>query len=113
MGLGDFALTPVRSVPTKRYCTPIKDGEYWALGLPVLINPDISDDSRIIAEARAGVVLQGLSTDSYRRAVLEMDALLAEGHEALYQRIRPLAEKYRNFGIAETIYRSIYGNGQR
>ncbi len=37
MGLGDFALTPVKPIPTKRYCSPIKDGEYWALGLPVII----------------------------------------------------------------------------
>lgn len=112
MGLADFALTPVRSVPTKRYCTPIKDGEYWALGLPVLITPDISDDSRIIAEAGAGVVLEGLDTASYRRAVLAMDVILGEGLEVLCKRIRPLAEKYRNFGVAERIYRSIYGNGQ-
>ena len=34
MGLADFALTPVKPVPSKRYCSPIKDGEYWALGLP-------------------------------------------------------------------------------
>lgn len=113
MGLGDFALTPVRSVPTKRYCTPIKDGEYWALGLPVMITPDISDDSRIIAGSGAGVVLEGLDPDSYHKAVLAMDAILECGMGALYERIRPLAEKYRNFGIAERIYRNIYGNGER
>ena len=45
MGLADWALTPVKPVPTKRYCTPIKDGEYWALGLPVMITSGISDDS--------------------------------------------------------------------
>jgi glycosyltransferase involved in cell wall biosynthesis len=112
MGLADFALTPVRSVPTKRYCTPIKDGEYWALGLPVIITPNISDDSRIISEAKAGAVLDGLDDASYRNAVLEMDELLKEGMEALYLRIRPLAEKHRNFARAVAVYRDIYGNVQ-
>lgn len=113
MGLADFALTPVRSVPTKRYCTPIKDGEYWALGLPVVITPDISDDSRIIAGANAGVVLDGLDRPSYLKAVAAMDELLIEGIGALYARIRPLAEKHRNFDCALDIYRTIYGTEQR
>jgi hypothetical protein len=45
LSLGDFGLNPVKPVPTKRYCTSIKDGEYWATGLPVVITRDISDDS--------------------------------------------------------------------
>lgn len=110
MGLADMALTPVRSVPTKRYCTPIKDGEYWALGLPVIITPDISDDSRIIAEAEAGAVLDGLDDDSYRKAVLVVDQLLTLGMDGLYARIRPLAEEHRNFARAREVYRGIYGN---
>lgn len=113
MGLADVAMTPVRSVPTKRYCTPIKDGEYWALGLPVIITPDISDDSGIIAEAWAGAVLEGLDAHSYLQAVLRIDGLLKEGVTGLYQRIRPLAEKHRNFARALDIYRTIYGTEQR
>lgn len=110
MGLGDFAITPVRSVPTKRFCTPIKNGEYWALGLPVLITPGISDDSRIISEHGIGAVLEGLDPVSYKKALLLMETLLASGDmEALYARIRPIAEKYRNFALAQAIYRTIYG----
>lgn len=113
MGLGDVALTPVRPVPTKRYCTPIKDAEYWALGLPIVITPDISDDSKLIERHGIGSVLQGLGQEHYSKSLDEVDALL-QGHtrEDLYARIRPIAEKYRNFGIAENVYRSIYGEGQ-
>lgn len=28
IGLADFALRPVKPLPSKRYCTPIKNGEY-------------------------------------------------------------------------------------
>jgi len=113
MGLGDIAITPVRSVPTKRFCTPIKDGEYWALGLPVFITPDISDDSRIIAEHGAGVVVEGCGIEAYQLAVTRMDELLSKGDARYwYDRIRPLAERYRNFGIAENIYEKVYGENR-
>lgn len=113
MGLGDMALTPVRSVPTKRCCSPIKDGEYWALGLPVFITPEISDDSRIIAEHGAGVVIEGNGVDAYERAVARMDELLRKGDARYwYDRIRPLAERYRNFDIAESIYEKVYGENR-
>ncbi len=69
MGLGDFGITPVKPAPTKRHCTPIKDGEYWALGLPVVIPDHISDDSEIIRQHNAGAILTGFSTQDYLEAV--------------------------------------------
>ena len=111
MGLADFAITPVKPVPTKALCTPIKDGEYWALGLPVIITPGISDDSRIIADARIGAVLNGLGDEHYRAAVRAIQVLLASGtRREIYDRIRPVAERYRSFGIARSIYQRIYGS---
>lgn len=113
MGLGDVALTPVRPVPTKRYCTPIKDGEYWALGLPVVITPGISDDSDIIRVHGIGAVLADGTTRSYEVAVNEVDALLRKySRQELYLRIRPVAEKYRHFRIAEAVYMNIYGKAE-
>lgn len=113
MGLGDFALTPVKPVPTKRYCTPIKDGEYWALGLPVVITAGISDDSELIERYGIGAVLQGSRVEDLEHAVGTIDRLLAGNTpEERYAMIRPIAEKYRTFAIAEEVYASVYGNGE-
>ena len=110
MGLADFAITPVKPVPTKRYCTPVKDGEYWALGLPVIITDDISDDSAIVREHRIGSVLKGLDRSGYEQAVREIAALLAShSRKELYDRIRVIAIRYRSFDRAERIYADIYG----
>lgn len=109
MGLADWALTPVKPVPTKRYCTPIKDGEYWALGLPVMITAGISDDSGIIARYGIGSVIASLDRAGYERSVREMDLLLRSGDRgSLYAKVRPVAERYRNFGVAERVYRELY-----
>jgi len=109
LGLADFALTPVKPIPTKKYCTPIKDGEYWALGLPIVISPNISDDSAIILENGIGSVLKSFEPDSYRKSVQEIEKILGEmSREALFDKIRNIAITHRSFDIAKKIYSDIY-----
>ena len=109
MGLADFALTPVKPVPSKKCCTPIKDGEYWALGLPVIITKDISDDSEIISKHGIGVVMEDFSEQRIQLAIEQMNELLRKQTRLeLYNKVRPIAEKYRNFQIAENIYTKVY-----
>lgn len=109
LGIADWAITPVKPVSTKRYCTPVKDGEYWAMGLPVMITAGISDDSEIISRNGAGVVIRTLDPSGYKEAVLEMAGLLKLGGDELHARIRHLAMRYRNFNVAEEVYRKVYG----
>ena len=106
MALGDFGICPVKPVPTKRYCTPIKNGEYWAMGLPVVIPNNISDDSDIIKLNKIGYVLNRLNNEEYLKAVLEIDLLL-KNKDVLKQKIIDIAIKYRSYKIAENIYNSI------
>lgn len=107
MGLGDFGLCPVLPTPSKRYCTPIKNGEYWALGLPVVITPRISDDSDLIAQHNAGVIWD--HTQPPGPAVEALATLLAEPASDRRSRIRQLAEAQRSFSIAAAIYQQVYG----
>jgi glycosyltransferase involved in cell wall biosynthesis len=110
LALGDFAVNPVKPVPSKRFCTSIKDGEYWATGLPVVITQGISDDSEIIAREGIGAVLRDLSPEAYRGAVREIDQLLTtEDRSALAERIRAVARRVRSPAIGEEIYRAVYG----
>lgn len=108
MALGHFGITPVKPVPTKKYCTPIKDGEYWALGLPVVIPANISDDSDIILHHQAGAVLNALTQPEYQQALIEIDTILKRPEPETKNRIRNLAVTYRNFQIAHQVYSTIY-----
>ena len=110
LGVGDFGITPVKPIPTKRYCTPIKDGEYWALGLPVVISNDISDDSEIIVNNNAGAVINKYTEENFKIALEKINNLLEEPFSSLSPRIENLARQYRNFSIAEDIYKKIYSN---
>lgn len=108
MGLADFGITPVKPVPTKRYCSPVKNGEYWALGLPVIIPENIGDDAEIIARYDIGAVLSELSPQAYRKAIEKIDTLLKGDRIALRKKIRHIARQYRGFHIAEEAYASVY-----
>jgi hypothetical protein len=109
LSAADFAITPVKPVPTKRFCSPIKDGEYWAMGLPVVIPKNISDDSHLIEQYEAGTVLNELSVNAYREAVGKIDRYLMENRNSLRARIRQLAINFRNYTIAEKQYENVYG----
>ena len=106
MSLATFGICPVKPIPTKRYCTPIKNGEYWAMGLPVVITKNISTDSALIEQENIGYVLQEQSPEEYRKAVEKIDELL--GTEGLKEKIRKVAITTRSFTLAETIYAQIY-----
>lgn len=107
LSLGDFAINPVKPVPTKRFCTSIKDGEYWAMGLPVVISPAISDDSGIIEKENIGVVVDLSDKHAIEASIEKLEALLKD-KIALKEKIRQIAVQYRSFEIAEKIYKEIY-----
>ena len=107
IGLGDFAITPVKPIPTKRFCSPIKDGEYWGIGLPIIITKNISDDSDIIKSNNAGYVLEELNKDEYENAISKIDLLL-KSENNLNERINSIANNYRSYRIAEEVYFKIY-----
>jgi glycosyltransferase involved in cell wall biosynthesis len=110
LSASDFAIAPYRPTPSKKFCTPIKNGEYWAMGLPVVITDNISVDSQIIDENDIGYVLKELNEEEYTKAVKKIESILRGNRELLREKIRSIAERYRSFSIAEDIYRHIYKN---
>ncbi len=109
IGLGDFAICPVKPVATKKFCTPIKNGEYWALGLPIIMPSEISDDSEIIKKTGNGFVFKELNKDEYLKSIHYIQEYFEKyNSDEIFFKNRALAEKYRKFSIAEEVYRKIY-----
>ena len=78
------------------------------MGLPVVITPDISDDSDIIKENKIGAIIDPLDEGSYLIALKEIEQILKEDDFNRRNRIRSIAVKYRNFDIAEKVYKDIF-----
>jgi glycosyltransferase involved in cell wall biosynthesis len=93
LSAADFAWSTIRRAPCRLYCCPLKDGEYWANGLPILLEEGIGDDSEIIKHEGGGVILDMHAPKKAFKALTEM---LMAGRETLAQQIQPLAVKHRN-----------------
>lgn len=73
-------------------CSPTKIGEYWAMGLPVVTTPNVSDTDDIIARHRVGVIVADHTEAEYRRAARELRLLLEDND--LRARCRRAAEEH-------------------
>ncbi|MEQ8238123.1 MAG: glycosyltransferase [Cyclobacteriaceae bacterium] len=107
IGLGDFGLVPFIPVPSKRYGSPIKTGEYMAMGLPIVISDGISDDSALVSDHKIGYVLRNQNVEEYHRA-LESLASLMENRTSTSQKVVGLAKQYKNYHHIGSIYSSVY-----
>lgn len=75
--------------PSQRACSPIKNGEYLACGLPVVTTAGAGDYSALVARERVGVVVPAFDAPALRTAALALTALL--GEPDLRQRCRAVA----------------------
>ena len=107
LSAADFGFALIRPSPSRRYCSPVKIGEYWASGMPVLLTRGVGDDEKIIQENAAGVIID-FEVTGYPRALRQMKDLLREERTALTQRIAPLAKRYRSFEIISRGYAHIF-----
>lgn len=106
----DFAITALKPVPSRLCCTPIKTGEYWSAGLPILTTSSISVDSELIQREKIGVVLDDLTDECIATSILSLDALVKSNSSngALSARIRNIAIRERGFHLATRAYETIY-----
>jgi len=88
-------------------CSPTKVGEYWAMGLPVVITPNVSDTEDIVRRERVGAVLPEFSGETYERVLDELVALLKDPD--LSERCRAAAEKHYDLEVSCAGIRGLYG----
>ncbi len=108
LSAADFAFSLQNHKPSNLYLSPIKTGEYWAAGLPVLMTKGVGDDSEIIEKETAGAVFQK-SSDKFNivKGLITIENLIQEN--SIRTRLSKLAAKHRSFSLAENIYGKWYG----
>ncbi|RZK19603.1 MAG: glycosyl transferase family 1 [Hymenobacter sp.] len=102
LSAADFAFGLHRPTP---YVSPIKVGEYWASGLPVLLTDGVGDDSGIIAAEGGGAVFNMGLGSSVQQALRSVQAQLADSmHRAT---IHELAARHRSVERAREAYAAL------
>jgi len=90
LSAADVGLSFVRPLPSKTACSPVKNAEYLACGLPIVTPHQIGDYSELVARNRVGVVLRALEPTAYADAAVGLRDLLNDA--ALKSRCRTTAE---------------------
>ena len=107
LSAADAGLSFILSAPSKTACSPIKNGEYLACGLPIVTTPGIGDYSDLVRRDRVGIVVSSLTTKGLRAAAVALEALL--GETSTQRRCRAAARSA--VGLHEVVlprYRTLY-----
>lgn len=105
LSASDFAFSTIKPAPSRKYCCPVKNGEYWANGLPILLTDGVGDDYQII-EKEDGGALFNLKKGNTKEALIKIKALIQKKDYRI--NISALAAKYRSFEIVRTIYAKLF-----
>ncbi len=108
LSASDFAFSLQTPKNTNLYLSPIKTGEYWANGLPILMTAGVGDDSRILQEENAGATFE--SVDDETGITSGLNTIKEQINEpGIRNRLMKLAGKHKNFDIVRRVYGKWYG----
>jgi glycosyltransferase involved in cell wall biosynthesis len=104
LSAADFAFVLSRPAPC---LSPIKVGEYWASGLPILLTENVGDDSDIIKKEGGGAVFNVTEPGSVAAGLQRIAAIMAQ--PGYRQQAVALARKYRSPERARDAYNHFFG----
>ena len=112
LALADFGLVPIKQIPSRRYSSPIKNGEYWASGLPIIIPKGISDDYIATTKHNIGFVLENISAGQFQKSVEWMIDLNTTPNRLLdmRKRCREFATTDRSISQARNQLAEVFDN---
>jgi len=107
LAAGDVGLSVLARFPSKRQCSPVKNAEYLACGLPLVISPGSGDYDNIVEPREVGIALRPAEYENFGLAARRLLRLLDDPE--LPERCRRVAVEHA--GLHETVlptYRGIY-----
>jgi len=107
LSAADFAFSLQNPKPSNLYLSPVKNGEYWAAGLPIVLSDGVGDDHRLVLKEKAGALLKSVDKSELQQVFSRIDELLKE--DGLKERMKQLSADHRNFSIARVVYEKWYG----
>jgi glycosyltransferase involved in cell wall biosynthesis len=102
LSAADFGLASYKFFKSGQFLSPVKIGEYWASGLPVLLTRGVGDESYFIENEGGGALFDFNKPIPAFRKIERI--LKLENHRS---RIPELALKYRSFDQVIKAYRKL------
>ena len=99
LSASDFAISLVKPFASARFTSPIKHGEYWANGLPVLMTEEIGDERNFLEKEKGGVLF---NEHNLMSSLKKLQKILDDPDHR--KKIPELARKYRSFDKVKQAY---------
>ena len=97
LSAADLGVVAAPPLPSRKFCSNIKVGEYLCNGLPYLICKGVSEDDEIAMENQVGIVIDQFNNASGNLVHSELKKILDEDINSLKKRCRSVGMKYRSF----------------
>lgn len=106
LSAADFAFSTVRPTPVGLYQCPVKNGEYWASGLPFIMADHIADDHRLMRRGIGGAVFNSDLSD-VDQALDTVKKIMAMPNYR--EEVAKLAQRYKSLDIVREVYATVIG----
>ena len=112
LSAADFAFATYKPGPSKIATSPVKVGEYWANGLPVLLTEGVGDESDIMMqEGGGGALFTPGKQDSLKKAIHQILSTLKEPQHRSH--IPQLVKKYRPANCMNEAFLHFFASNKR
>jgi hypothetical protein len=104
----DIGLVAYADFDARKYCSPVKVGEYLLCGLPYIVQRGTSEDDEIAERENVGSVVETLDRKGLRAAWSKIDELLNEDKSTQRERCRKVGIEYRGQKNAIALMREVF-----
>ncbi len=110
LSAADIGLISYEDFDARKYCSPVKTGEYLLSGLPYIVQRGTSEDDEVAEKNHVGVVLETYDSKGLFDKWSELEALLNEDKRQLRERCRETGIIYRSKSNAIMTLKAIFEN---
>jgi hypothetical protein len=108
LSAADFAFSIYKGTASSAFLSPVKNGEYWCSGLPVLLTRGVSDDSALIDSNPAGGALFDPEGCDLEEALGNIARLLSDPQQR--KRTADFGMKHRSSLKLRTAYAEVFSS---
>lgn len=108
LSAADIGLIAYANFEARKYCSPVKTGEYLLCGLPYIVQEATSEDDEYAIRNNVGIVAKSIDGDSYLRIEHELNEFLDQDKSSLRDRCRATGMEYRSSQLALNTLKKIF-----
>ncbi|MGF1532820.1 MAG: glycosyltransferase [Bernardetiaceae bacterium] len=101
LSAADIGLVSIPPLPSQKYRTPVKVGNYLAAGLPYIITAGVGDDDALAREEGVGAVFESFSAEHFAEGWKAIEKIFSEDRPTLLEKCRKIGVKERGLSEAE------------